>query len=810
MRGRPGVKRRYGRVLFLLARAGSWWFVAPDNGLLSWVFDRHKPSEIYRVLSSPDASHTFHGRDVIAPVAARLKQGEPASTLGEHVESYVNIPFPIVLKNGAMWQGEILAVDDFGNLITNVRSKEILPYAKASKLWIEFEESSSTIRGLSPSYGSVEVGKLCAVEGSDGFIEIAANSSRRCRHHRLGRGRSHHVSFPHVKKTGLFIFLLPLFLAAPFLNRAYFVDDHYFVQIATWLKDHPWLPYHFRADDAGPQNRGWEENGFVRMVNPLVHHYYLAGLMKMWDLGNSGKPEPEWFLRLGCVLLSCGSAWLLFQFARRWTYHPILTTVLILLTPAFWLSSYSLLIDPPMVFFALAGLFFVIRSIELDLHLARMCGRRFLGLAILSKYPALLMLPVCALWIALNDPDLKHAWRNVGVFLIPLGFLLAYSLYTAHLYGQPHILAASARMVHMAAWPKLFSLLVFFSGSLLVPLAMWPLAAPRMRAVCALVGVALFMLLASSTGGFRSNPPINLVGVLVGDIASVLLESCRCARSKRLLPFINTHSYAGLLHFLHENRHDVFLTFWVMSFMGMMMAVMGWVAARYYCLVLPAVVFILVRLVERRWPAEATKALCGAAAFLFLISGALAHADKMQADPARTMGARLLANGIAGGERHFYLGDSFTMSYLKEYGWTPAFPETEFKPGDLVLSKDVTMPLAWFFQKHLNGRLLATYDFPSDFPLKVMDYNGSAGFYASVWGALPSRHRGNGGNGFASLRFWRRRRMSSKTAGFLFSFFRSCWLSLFLNRAIRSSTTIFSSRFLSRDQRSSDRSVFIS
>ncbi len=161
----------------LLARAGSWWFVAPDNGLLSWVFDRHKPSEIYRVPSPPDASHTFHGRDIIAPVAARLKQGEPASTLGERVESYVKIPFPIVLKNGAMWQGEILAVDDFGNLITNVRSEEILPYAKASKLWIEFEESSSTIRGLSPSYGSVEVGNLCAVEGSDGFIEIAANQA---------------------------------------------------------------------------------------------------------------------------------------------------------------------------------------------------------------------------------------------------------------------------------------------------------------------------------------------------------------------------------------------------------------------------------------------------------------------------------------------------------------------------------------------------------------------------------------------------------------------------------------------------------
>jgi S-adenosylmethionine hydrolase len=159
----------------LLAHAGSWWFVAPDNGLLSWVFDLHKSLEIYRVAVDPSASHTFHGRDVIAPIAARLAQGEPASSLGERVATWIKIPFPIVLKNGAMWQGEVIAIDDFGNLITNVKSDELRPYANASKLWIEFDDSATTIRGLSTSYADVDIGKLCALEGSSGFIEIAAN-----------------------------------------------------------------------------------------------------------------------------------------------------------------------------------------------------------------------------------------------------------------------------------------------------------------------------------------------------------------------------------------------------------------------------------------------------------------------------------------------------------------------------------------------------------------------------------------------------------------------------------------------------------
>jgi hypothetical protein len=538
-----------------------------------------------------------------------------------------------------------------------------------------------------------------------------------------------------VKKTALLVFLLPLLLALPFINRAYFVDDHYFVEIATWLKAHPSLPYHFRADDAGPQNRGWEENGFVRMVNPLAHQYYLALLMKIWDASRQSRPAPEWFLRLGAVLLSCGSALLLFQFARRWTYHPLLATLLILATPVFWLGSYSLLIDPTMMFFALAGLYAMVRSVELNSVWRGWAAGALLGLSILTKYPALFMLPLCAVWILLNAPDRKRLWRHAAVFIVPLAFLLAYSLYTAHLYGRPHIIAASERMMSTGAWPKIFSLLVFFAGSLLAPLAMWPLAAPRLRAVSLLIGVALFALLASSAGGFT---PLQAALLSVWMATSIVFLGELTLRSVHaLLPFLNTRSYAGLRHFLHENHHDVFLTCWIMGFMWMMVVVMNWVAVRYYFLVAPAVVFMMVRLIERTRPAAAARWLSAMVALLFVVSGALAYADMKQAEPARAMGARLRASGVQGGERHFYLGDSFTMSYLKEAGWTPAFPETQFKPGDLVLSKDVTMPLAWFFHKNLRGRLIATYDFPSHFPLKVMDYQGSAGFYASVWGALP-------------------------------------------------------------------------
>lgn len=159
----------------LLAHAGPWWFIAPDNGLLSWVLEIQKPTELYHIPVPDQASHTFHGRDVMAPVAIQLAQGVAPSELGRHADHYAQLPFPVVLKHGSMWQGEVLAIDVFGNLITNVRIDEIKPYARSSKLWIEFDKNSTTIRGLSTTYSAVDVGKLCAIEGSHGYIEIAVN-----------------------------------------------------------------------------------------------------------------------------------------------------------------------------------------------------------------------------------------------------------------------------------------------------------------------------------------------------------------------------------------------------------------------------------------------------------------------------------------------------------------------------------------------------------------------------------------------------------------------------------------------------------
>ncbi len=183
----------------LYAEAGGWRFLAPDNGLLSWVFDQEAPSIVIDISNPPGLppfpSRTFHGRDILAPVAGRLIQGESPSNFGGATDAWEKLPFPLVKKYGALWKIEVIAVDGFGNLVTNLRSDDVAPLAAKSKLWFELGAYPGTLRGLSDTYASVETGKLLAVQGSAGFVEISVRDGNAAELTHLGPGDEISLNF---------------------------------------------------------------------------------------------------------------------------------------------------------------------------------------------------------------------------------------------------------------------------------------------------------------------------------------------------------------------------------------------------------------------------------------------------------------------------------------------------------------------------------------------------------------------------------------------------------------------------------------
>ncbi len=153
----------------LAATAGGQSFVAPDNGLLSQVFDVRGHAAV-ALADVPGASPTFHGRDVFAPAAARLATGTPLAELGAPVSDPVRLPRPPLQRRGADLAGAVVHVDRFGTLVTNLPAERLAPGAHVRLGVYDVP--------LRTTFGDVPSGDLVAFIGSGGTLEIAVRDGR--------------------------------------------------------------------------------------------------------------------------------------------------------------------------------------------------------------------------------------------------------------------------------------------------------------------------------------------------------------------------------------------------------------------------------------------------------------------------------------------------------------------------------------------------------------------------------------------------------------------------------------------------------
>jgi hypothetical protein len=171
----PGVGTRRRR---LAIRGGRGYFVGPDNGVLMPAARREGIVKIVEVVNRemmlPSISSTFEGRDVFAPVAAHLANGVDIARLGPEVSEPVELSWGEFEATPLRVTGEVLHIDGFGNVVTNIPNSAIEAWRQGSPLRARVgsrEESSI----LSRSYADVPEGWAVVVLGSGGFLEIAVN-----------------------------------------------------------------------------------------------------------------------------------------------------------------------------------------------------------------------------------------------------------------------------------------------------------------------------------------------------------------------------------------------------------------------------------------------------------------------------------------------------------------------------------------------------------------------------------------------------------------------------------------------------------
>ena len=190
----------------LVVSAGGCRFVAPDNGLLSWLLAEAAPEQAIAATIPawhlPDASHTFHGRDVFAPLAAHLAAGRAPAELGPAAADLRALPLPRLEVSPGRIQSEILHVDRFGNLVTGIGNCRWLDEAHIHleprfngdgrctlpATALRIEAGACRLHGARRTYGAVAPGEALAYVGSSGFLELAVNQGSAARRFDLGVG----------------------------------------------------------------------------------------------------------------------------------------------------------------------------------------------------------------------------------------------------------------------------------------------------------------------------------------------------------------------------------------------------------------------------------------------------------------------------------------------------------------------------------------------------------------------------------------------------------------------------------------------
>ncbi len=155
----------------IVVQTADHYLVGPDNGLFTPFLDQAK--RIYRIredrVARSSTSHTFHGRDIFAPVAARLAMGETVDSLCDPIGQAVRLHMPHPRQERESVVGQVVSIDHFGNLITNIHRRDLEPLGSR----VDIRVGTYQIFGLARTYEDGMLGESLALLGSSGYLELA-------------------------------------------------------------------------------------------------------------------------------------------------------------------------------------------------------------------------------------------------------------------------------------------------------------------------------------------------------------------------------------------------------------------------------------------------------------------------------------------------------------------------------------------------------------------------------------------------------------------------------------------------------------
>lgn len=184
----------------IIAQTERHVFLAPDNGVLSLVYEREERLTVRHITAEhyflQPVSPTFQGRDIFAAVAGWLSKGVEPAKFGEEITDFVRFstPRPKVLSPTQL-KAVVLKVDKFGNLITNISPKDVPAFFGSNPPAFKLNVGKAEITSLKRTFADGSVGEVFAVVGSMGFLELVANRGSASLAAQAGKGAEIQVAF---------------------------------------------------------------------------------------------------------------------------------------------------------------------------------------------------------------------------------------------------------------------------------------------------------------------------------------------------------------------------------------------------------------------------------------------------------------------------------------------------------------------------------------------------------------------------------------------------------------------------------------
>ena len=171
----PGVGTRRRAIL---VQTQNVFYVGPDNGILTLATGNQEIQHIFKITNTKlmltKTSHTFHGRDIFAPAAAHLTNGTKPKEFGPEIKRISTRTFATISTKNNTLTGEVLHIDGFGNIITNIRQENLNSTAIKGTVNIKTRNLKLRLK-LGKTYADAKKKEAIAVIGSHGFLEVSVN-----------------------------------------------------------------------------------------------------------------------------------------------------------------------------------------------------------------------------------------------------------------------------------------------------------------------------------------------------------------------------------------------------------------------------------------------------------------------------------------------------------------------------------------------------------------------------------------------------------------------------------------------------------